>query len=66
MNLLPDKKRGKQIAFVLCMFLFLIFVIVLAKIIGDGWLVPLIFIIGWIIFITLIINKHFKKIKQFR
>jgi hypothetical protein len=56
-------EQKKRIAFVLGGFGFLALIILLAKYIGDGWLVPSIFIIGWIVLVGMILN-YFAKKKQ--
>ena len=50
MNKSPQKSnRQFRLMFVLGGFLFVMTILILAKVIGDGPIVPAIFIIGWIV-----------------
>ncbi len=60
MDIYPSKDRWSRIILVLSVFLFIGFIIILAKVVGDGFLVPLIFVIGWIFFMSVSL-AHFSK-----
>lgn len=44
-----------RLAFVLIGGGFVLFISVFAKLYGDGYLVPIIFLVGWLIFASLVI-----------
>jgi thiol:disulfide interchange protein len=57
MEILPTTGRWSQIILVVSGFLFIGFIIILAKVVGDGCLVPIVFIIGWIIFLSIFLAR---------
>jgi energy-coupling factor transporter transmembrane protein EcfT len=63
-NLSPDKTRRFRIVFVSSAFLFALVVVILAKLVGDGYVVPIVFFTGWFIFVTATIFYLARKRKK--
>lgn len=63
MNIFPNSGNRKRIILVLNGVSFCFLILLLGKFVGDGWLVPTIFIIGWIILMGLVV-RYYTKIKK--
>ncbi len=63
MNIFPNSGDRKRIVLVLSGISFCFLILLLGKFIGNGWLVPTIFIIGWIILMGLTV-VYYRKTKK--
>jgi lipopolysaccharide export LptBFGC system permease protein LptF len=64
MNLFPNKDERNRIILVAGGFIFILLMILLGRVVGDGFLVPLVFIIGWLILMLLTANYFVNRKKS--
>jgi Na+/melibiose symporter-like transporter len=58
-----ESTRSFRFFFVVGGFLFMLLVVFLARVVGDGPLVPLVFLTGWIVLVTALV-LHFRSLKN--
>ncbi len=64
MSTLSKKSRRERIAFVVIAFIFALTLLGAGRIIGDGYLIPALFMLGWavaVVVILIYLQKRFTK-----
>jgi hypothetical protein len=64
MDLYPKKERLPHIILVLSGFLFMGLIILLAKLLGNGPIVPIVFLIGWVVFMSIFLSRFSKLFRK--